>query len=86
MDVTLSLILACIWVLLAAAVALLPMRRQYAPGFALLIAAPFLLGFIGWQHGPLILLLSLLAAASMFRKPLLYLARRALAGPGRGRP
>lgn len=78
---TLSLTLGCIWVIASALVALLPMRRQYVPGVMLLVAAPFLLGFIAWQHGVLVLALTLLAAVSMFRNPLVYLARRALGKP-----
>lgn len=80
-----SLITACLWVLAATATALLPMRRQYAPGITLLVAAPLLLGWIGWQHGGLIFALALLAFLSMFRNPLIYLARR-LAGQPAHRP
>ncbi len=39
-----SLILGCIWVLAATVTAMLPMRRQYAPGITLLIVAPVLAG------------------------------------------
>ena len=43
-----SLTLAALWVILAAIVALLPMRRQFAPGIVLLIVAPFLLVYLGY--------------------------------------
>ena len=76
-----SLSLACFWVLAAVVTAMLPMRRQYVPGMGLLIAAPFLLGYIGWQHGPWVLLLTLAGALSMFRNPLIYFARRAMGWP-----
>ncbi|MDZ4093350.1 MAG: DUF2484 family protein [Paracoccaceae bacterium] len=76
-----SLILGCIWVLAATVTAFLPMRRQYPPGIVLLIAAPFLLVYIGWQHGVWIALLGVLGFVSMFRNPLIYFARRAM---GRG--
>jgi hypothetical protein len=76
-SVSFSLIVAAIWAVLATVVALLPMRRQYAPGVTLLIAAPFILAFIGYQHGIWIALLGLLAFASMFRNPLIYFWRRA---------
>ncbi|MGB5837644.1 MAG: DUF2484 family protein, partial [Albidovulum sp.] len=33
-------LLVCLWVLAATLVAFLPMRRQFAPGLALLIVAP----------------------------------------------
>ncbi len=76
-----SLTLACLWVLAAAITAMLPMRRQYLPGITLLIAAPVLLGFIWRDHGVWVFALTLLAAASMFRNPLIYFARRALGRP-----
>ena len=74
---SLSLLLGGLWVLAATVVALLPMRRQYAPGLMLLLAAVPLLGFIGYQHGFWIAVLGFLAFASMFRHPLLYFWRRA---------
>lgn len=75
------LIAAALWVLTASFVAMLPMRRQMVPGLALLIAAPVLIGWIGWAHGWLPCALALIAFLSMFRKPLLYLARRAMGRP-----
>lgn len=65
------------WVLAATATALLPRRRQYVPGVALLIAAPLLLGWIGVVHGVFTFALCLIAFLSMFRKPLIYLGHRA---------
>lgn len=44
---TISLTLACVWVVAAAIVAFLPMRMQYAPGLALLALALPLLIYIG---------------------------------------
>lgn len=75
------LLVGCLWVLLAAVTAMLPMRRQMLPGIALLIAAPALLVWIGWVHGWLSLALGLFAFLSMFRNPLLYFARRAMGRP-----
>ncbi|NHB77077.1 MULTISPECIES: DUF2484 family protein [Rhodobacterales] len=75
------LILGCLWVLAAAVTAMLPMRRQMAPGLALLAAAPVLLVWIGWLHGWLWLAVGLFAFVSMFRNPLLYFARRAMGRP-----
>lgn len=68
-----TLLYLCIgWVFASAAVAMLPMRHQYIPGVALLIAAPVLIGMIwvqvSWWAG----LLALAAFASMFRNPLRY--------------
>ena len=72
-----SLIAACLWVIAATATALLPMRLQYAPGLTLLILAPPLLVWIGAQNGPWIAVFAALAVLSMFRRPLLHLARKA---------
>ena len=77
------LILGCVWVLDAAATAMLPMRRQMVPGLALLAAAPVLLVWIGWMHGWLWLAIGLFAFLSMFRNPLLYFLRRAMGRPAR---
>jgi hypothetical protein len=75
------LILGCVWVIAAAVVAMLPMRRQMLPGLALLIAAPALLIWIGLVHGWVWLGFGLFAFLSMFRNPLLYFLRRALGRP-----
>jgi signal transduction histidine kinase len=75
------LILGCVWVIAAAVVAMLPMKRQMLPGIALLLAAPVLLVWIGWVHGWLWLALGVFAFLSMFRNPLLYFIRRALGRP-----
>ena len=68
---------ACLWVLAASVVALLPMRLQYVPGIALLIAAPGLLVWIGLAYGWGWAALGLAGFASMFRHPLVYFWRRA---------
>jgi hypothetical protein len=60
---------------------MLPMRRQMIPGVALLIAAPVLLWFIAAEHGFIVFGLTLLAALSLFRNPIIYFARRALGLP-----
>lgn len=78
-----ALILACLWAVLATVTAFLPMRAQYVPGFALLLAAPVLLVWIGIDHGPAIAVLGALGFVSMFRRPLCHLARLGL-GRGRG--
>ncbi|MGR3344686.1 MAG: DUF2484 family protein [Paracoccaceae bacterium] len=80
---SLSLILGALWAIAATIVAMLPMRAQFVPGGALLLSAPALLIFIGVQHGLWVTLLGLLAFASMFRNPLIYLARRGLGLPAR---
>ena len=80
---TSSLIAGCLWVLAAAATAMLPMRRQMAPGLLLLATAPPLILWtaagVAWWAG----LLALIAFLSMFRRPLAALIRWAA---GRGTP
>lgn len=78
---TLSLTLACLWAIAATVVALLPMRQQMVPGVTLLAAAPVLIVWIGVDHGFWWALGGFAAFASMFRKPLVYFARRALGLP-----
>jgi hypothetical protein len=78
---SLPLILGALWVIASAVVAMLPMRAQMVPGVALLLAAPVLLVWIGWEHGWVWLALGLFAFVSMFRNPLRYFARRALGRP-----
>ena len=73
---SMPLILGALWVLASALVALLPMRRQYAPGLALLIAAPLLILWIGAVHGWIWAALGLAAFLSMFRNPLRYILAR----------
>ena len=73
---SLAVMLAIFWVMASTAVALLPMRLQYVPGFALLIAAPLLIVFIGYSHGLLAGVGALAAFVSMFRNPLRYFWRK----------
>ena len=73
----LSLILACLWVFAAAITAMLPMKRQYVPGIALLIAAPVLIVWIGYDFGWWVSLIGLFALVSMFRNPLRYFLAKA---------
>ena len=74
---TTSAVIACLWVLAATITALLPMRRQYVPGVALLIAAPVLIGALVWDYGWIVGGLATLGFVSMFRNPLRYLLARA---------
>ena len=76
-----SLIVGALWVIAAALTALLPMRRQMVPGLVLILAAPVLLVWIGREHGFWWLAFGLFAFLSMFRKPLIHFARKALGLP-----
>lgn len=72
-----TLLLLCVgWVLASALVAMLPMPRQYAPGLALMLAAPVLIVLIGIQVAWWAALAALAAFASMYRNPLRYLWTR----------
>lgn len=68
-----SLIATCLWVLGCTLTAFLPMKRQYIPGLTLLIILPFMLAFLAYQHGPWVPLAVLVAAISLFRRPLFHL-------------
>ncbi|MDE9450775.1 DUF2484 family protein [Aliiroseovarius sp. Z3] len=72
------LIAAALWVIAASVVASLPMRLQFVPGLVLLVAAPLLIVWIGAVHGWLWAVLGVGAFISMFRRPLWYLARKAM--------
>lgn len=74
-------IAAVIWVLAGSVTAMLPLRLQMVPGVALLISAPVLLVWTGIVHGWLFACIGLLAFASMFRRPLAFLVRRATGRP-----
>ena len=78
-------VLACLWVLAAVAVAMLPRRWQYAPGIALLFAAAALIWRLAADYGAPLAVLAVLAVGLMFRKPLRAIFRRALARISEGR-
>ncbi len=77
-----SVLASCLWVLAASGTAMLPMRRQMAPGLVLLLSAPVLVVWLGVQVGWAASAVAVLAVLSMFRRPLGALLRWAL---GRGR-
>lgn len=66
------LLVCCLWVLASALVAMLPMRHQYVPGVALLLAAPILIFWIGAAVSWLAAGLGVFAFVSMYRNPLRY--------------
>ena len=72
-----TLLWLCIaWVFASVGCAMLPMRRQYVPGIALLIAAPILIVMIGIQVSPWLAIAAVFAFLSMFRNPLRYIWAR----------
>lgn len=68
--------ISVLWVLASAAVAMLPMRQQYVPGVALLLAAPVLIVAIAVHVGWFMSLLACAAFVSMYRNPLRYLVAK----------
>lgn len=66
-----------LWVLASVVVALLPMRHQYVPGVALLLAAPVLIYLVASAVGWWAAAFALFAFVSMFRNPLRYFLARA---------
>lgn len=76
-----SAVAAILWVLAATVTAFLPYRRQFPPGIALLILAPVLIVWIGYENGWLWIVPAVLAFLSMFRNPLIYMTKRLLGHP-----
>ena len=76
MSLSLSIAIAAIWVLASTCVAFLPMRRQYLPGGTLMLSAPLVILFIGYQHGWIWLVPAFLAFGSMYRNPLRCFLRK----------
>ncbi|WP_171209795.1 MULTISPECIES: DUF2484 family protein [unclassified Ruegeria] len=71
-----SVVFAALWVISATVVALLPMRMQFPPGVLLLICAPVLIVWLGYDYGVIVGLLALAGFLSMFRYPLRYYWRK----------
>ena len=71
-----SVIAAVTWVFAATVVAMLPMRRQFPPGIALLIAAPVLIVWLGLDFGWIASIGALAAFISMFRNPIRFYWRK----------
>jgi hypothetical protein len=82
--VTAPIVAACVWVVAATAVAFLPMRVQRILGLPLVAAALALIIWLSRAVSPWIGVAALAAFVSMFRKPLIYFAKRLLGkGPAR---
>lgn len=82
---TLSLIIACFWAILANILAMLPSRdNHWRRAYALIAVGIPLLGFVTYENGPWIGLAVLLAGMSVLRWPVIYLGRwmRRIGGQG----
>jgi hypothetical protein len=74
--VTLSLILACVWALVANVLAMFPSKDNHWRNAYVLIAIGIpLLGYVTYENGPWIGLLVLAAGMSVLRWPVVYLGR-----------
>lgn len=77
---SLSLIAGLLWLILANVIAMFPSKDHHWRNAYMLISVGVpLLGWITWQHGPLLGLLFLAGGASVLRWPVYFLARWARA-------
>ena len=73
---TLSLILTCLWALLAQVIALTPSRdHHWRVAYVLIAVGIPLLGYVIYENGPWVGLLVLVGAMSILRWPVIYLTR-----------
>ena len=73
---SLSLILACLWLVMANLIAMVPSRDHHWRAAYVLIAVGIpIVGYVTWQMGPLLGLLVLAAGASVLRWPVYYVWR-----------
>lgn len=71
-----SLILACLWAVTANVLAMIPSRDNlWGRAYVLIAVGIPILGYVTWQHGPLMGLIVLGAGASLLRWPVRYLWR-----------
>ena len=69
----LSLVLGCVWALVATGTAFLPLRRQMGPGLCPLLAARVVVGWFALDHGARVGILAGAAVLSIFRRPVITL-------------
>ncbi|MEO0371148.1 MAG: DUF2484 family protein [Pseudomonadota bacterium] len=73
---SLSLILACLWALVANILAMLPSQdNHWRRAYALIAVGIPILGYVTYQNGPWWGLAVLLAGMSVLRWPVIYLSR-----------
>jgi hypothetical protein len=73
---TAPLVLTCLWFISANVIAMLPTRDHHWRAAYILIGLGIpLLGWLTWQHGPLIGLFVLAAGMSILRWPVIFLWR-----------
>ena len=73
---SLSLILACLWLVLANLIGMVPSRdHHWRAAYGLIAVGIPIVGYVTWQMGPLLGLLVLAAGASVLRWPVYYVWR-----------
>ena len=73
---SLSLILVCLWAVVANVLAMTPSRdNHWRNAYVLIVIGIPLVGLVTWQHGPWVGLLVLAGGTSMLRWPVIYLTR-----------
>lgn len=73
---TLSLILALVWLVAANVLAMIPSRdNHWSRAYALIAVGIPLVGYVTYENGPVWGLLVLAAGASVLRWPVIYLTR-----------
>jgi hypothetical protein len=73
---TLSLMLACGWLVLANVIGMFPSKKKHWPAaYGLISIGLPLLGFVFWENGLWIALVVFVAAASILRWPVRYFMR-----------
>ncbi|MCO8144152.1 DUF2484 family protein [Rhodovulum tesquicola] len=72
---TVSLILACLWVVVAAGLGMLPQRYHWPAAYGLIALGIPLLGYVTYQNGPMLGMVAMAAGVSVLRWPTLYLLR-----------
>lgn len=73
---SLSLIFACLWALIANVLAMLPSRdNHWTNAYGLIAIGIPIVGYATWQHGPWVGLLVMVAGMSILRWPVIYLGR-----------
>jgi len=80
----LSLILACLWALMAGLIGMGPKRYHWPAAWGLIATGIPLLGYVTWQTGPFWGVVVLLAGASILRWPLMRALGRMRSGWSRG--
>lgn len=71
---SLSLILACLWLISANLIGMLPSRdHHWRAAYALIAVGIPILGYVTWQHGGFVGFLVLAGGASVLRWPVWYL-------------